>query len=390
MQQQLIFILTLGVFSIINTEMGVIGILPLVAERYAVSISEAGLLVSLFALAVAVSGPVLPLLFSRFNRKHIMVLVLGLFTVCNLVSAFAESFTLLLVARVLPAFLHPVYVSLAFSVAAASVKPEQAPQAVARVLVGVSAGMVLGVPVISYLAGVTSLQTAMLAFAVVNAVALAATLFVIPSLPVEQRLSYGSQLGVLKEGRVWLALGAVIFLNGAVFGVFSYLAEFLGQITGLSTALVSTALFIYGLANILGNLVGGRLLSWNAVRFARFFPLVLMALYVLVQQLQTLAWPMLVLIFIWGVTAGAGVNLQQYLITQAASEAPDFANGLFLVGANIGTSAGAYICGLLIAGMGLPSLTMGGMLFIVLSMLTILLLLHKEQHAVAKEAALEQ
>ena len=75
----MIFILTIGVFSIINTEMGVIGILPLLAERFGVSIPQAGLLISLFALAVAFSGPVMPLLFSGMERKKVMLLVLGLF-----------------------------------------------------------------------------------------------------------------------------------------------------------------------------------------------------------------------------------------------------------------------------------------------------------------------
>ena len=77
----LIFILTLGVFSIINTEMGVIGILPIIVSNYGVNISTAGLLVSLFALAVAVSGPTLPLLLSRFNRKFIMIMVLAVFCI---------------------------------------------------------------------------------------------------------------------------------------------------------------------------------------------------------------------------------------------------------------------------------------------------------------------
>lgn len=374
MNASYLLILTIGVFSIINTEMGVIGILPMIAERYGVAISQAGLLVSLFALAVAVSGPVLPLLFSRFNRKYIMVLVLGLFTLCNLVSAFTDNFNVVLVARVLPAFLHPVYVSLAFSVAAASVAPEQAPKAVAKVLVGVSAGMVLGVPVVSYLASITSLEVAMLSFAAVNAIALLATILCVPSLPVKERLTYGSQMQVLKHANVWLALGAVIFLNGAVFGVFSYLAEYLGQITHLPAALVSGALFVYGAANILGNMVGGRLLIWNAARFAKYFPLSLLIVYLLFGFGGSLTWPAFIIIFLWGVTAGAGVNLQQYLITRAAHEAPDFANGLFLVGANIGTSVGAYVCGLLIASSGLNTLLYGGILFIAFSVATIFFL----------------
>ena len=90
----LIFILTIGVFGILNTEMGVIGILPSIAEHFHVSVSKAGWLVSLFALVVAVSGPTMPLLFSGINRKKVMLLVLGVFVLGNIVSIFTSNFTI--------------------------------------------------------------------------------------------------------------------------------------------------------------------------------------------------------------------------------------------------------------------------------------------------------
>lgn len=118
----LIYILAVGVFGIINTEMGVIGLLPSLADHYNVSVSQAGLLVSLFALAVAIAGPTMPLVFSGIERKKVMLLVLGIFVMGNIVSIFTSNFTIALVARIIPAFFHPVYCSLAFTVAAASVK----------------------------------------------------------------------------------------------------------------------------------------------------------------------------------------------------------------------------------------------------------------------------
>ncbi|HSU78794.1 MAG TPA: MFS transporter, partial [Candidatus Angelobacter sp.] len=114
----LIFILTIGVFGILNTEMGVIGILPAISEHFHVSISKAGWLVSLFALVVAVSGPTMPLLFSGMNRKKVMLLVLGVFVLGNTISIFTTNFTILLIARIVPAFFHPIYCSLAFTAAA--------------------------------------------------------------------------------------------------------------------------------------------------------------------------------------------------------------------------------------------------------------------------------
>ena len=88
----LIFILAVGVFGILNTEMGVVGIIPQVSERFGVSVPDAGLLVSGFALIVAIAGPTMPLLFSKMNRKHVMLLSLGVFSVCNVAAIFAPPY----------------------------------------------------------------------------------------------------------------------------------------------------------------------------------------------------------------------------------------------------------------------------------------------------------
>ena len=180
----LVFILTFGVFSILNTEMGVIGILPLIAENYEVSISTAGLIVSLFALAVAICWPILPLLFSGMNRKHVMLFVLGIFIVGS---------------RSPPSHQTLRYWSLHVSFRLFSILSiahwhlrsqrrqsprKKRPKAVAKVFVGVSAGMVLGVPLSSLIATSTSLFYAMLFFAAVTIVAFVATLLFVPSMPV--------------------------------------------------------------------------------------------------------------------------------------------------------------------------------------------------------------
>ena len=126
----LILILTIGVFGIINTEMGIIGILPLIAKVFNVSVSTAGFLVSGFALGVAIAGPTMPLLFSNVNRKTAMMLSLGIFCISNVVSIFTHSFTILMIARIIPAFFQPVYVSMAFTMAAQAVEEAHAQQAI--------------------------------------------------------------------------------------------------------------------------------------------------------------------------------------------------------------------------------------------------------------------
>lgn len=369
----LILILTIGVFGILNTEMGVIGILPEIAEHFNVSVSAAGWLVSIFAIGVAVSGPTMPLLFSGINRKKVMVLVLIVFVIGNIVSIFTSNFIILLIARLIPALFHPVYCSLAFSVAADSVDKEEAPKAVAKVFIGVSAGMVVGVPIVSFVAGISNLQMALAIFAIVNIVVLIATLLFVPSIPVQEKISYGVQLNVLKNTNTWLAVIIVILLNAAIFGVYSYLADFLQSVTHVSSTFTSLLLFIYGAANIIGNILAGRLLVDKPAKTTVALPFLMGATYLILFFAGQFTFPMALIILIWGVLAGLAANINQYIITTAASEAPDFANGLFLSACNIGTTIGAAAGGVFIAKMGTQYVVLVGLLSLVLTAVFIFL-----------------
>lgn len=369
----LVFILTAGVFGIINTEMGVTGILPLIAEHFHVTVPEAGWTVSIFALVVAISAPIMPLLFSGINRKKVMLLALGVFTLSNIISMLTSNFTLLLIARALPAFLHPVYVSMAFTVAAASVSKEKAPKAVAKVFIGVSAGMVLGVPVTSYIASEVSFTMGMMFFTVVNALVFVATLLFVPSMPVKEKLSYGAQLNVLKKKIVWCSIIAVTLINGALFGFFSYMSDYLRTVTEVSYSVISILLLIYGLANIIGNVIAGKQLATNPIRSMIFIPFALFTFYICIFILGEWLAAMTVIILILGILAGYGQNTMQYMITEAAPEAPDFANGLFLLSANLGTTVGAAACGAFITFFDTRYSVIGSLLFLAVSIVFVAL-----------------
>ncbi|KQL52768.1 arabinose ABC transporter permease [Heyndrickxia shackletonii] len=371
--KQLLLILTIGVFGILTTEMGITGILPALAEHFNISISKAGLLVSLFALAVAISGPTMPIFFSGINRKTVMLLVLGIFVIGNIVSMFASNFTVLLVARVVPAFFHPIYCSLALTVAATSVSKEEAPKAVSKVILGVTAGMILGVPITNFIANQTSIELSILFFAILNAIAFVATLIFVPSLPVIERLSYGAQIRVLKKPIVWLAIATVIFIGSATSSINSFITEYLGTVTNITGNTLTLALFILGISSLIGNLAGGNLLTKNAVKTAMFFPILLVIVHILSFFTGKSTFPMMITILLWGILFAISNNVSQYWITSAAPEAPDFANGLFLAFSNLGITFGTAVGGFFISGMGTQYIVLGGIIFLVLSFVSILL-----------------
>src|SRR3982074_2069154 len=190
----IVYVLALGAFALITTELGVIGILPQVSEAFGITIDRAGWLLSGFALVIALLGPWMTLLFSRVNRRLSLCFVLFVFFISNIASVFAPNFGILLLRRILPAFVHPVFWSVGMSVAAASVEPKRSSRAVSIVFTGFSAGIVLGVPIASFASGPGGWGAGFIVFSGLNAVALVAHLILLPSMPVIPKLSFGSQL----------------------------------------------------------------------------------------------------------------------------------------------------------------------------------------------------
>lgn len=366
-QRLLVPLLALGVFAIINTEMGVVGMVPLISEYFGVSIPAAGWSVTIFALVITVAGPVMPLMFSRFNRKYVLMLVLTLFVICCAIAALTTNFAVLLSSRALAALFHPVYVGLAFTLAANSVLPAERPKAIARIFIGVSAGMVLGVPASSYIANELSYSAAMFFFAATNGLVLLLTIVIVPSMPVTHGQSYGTQLKALKRSVVWLAIGATIFTNGSTFGFFSYLADFMETLGHFDAAQVSLALCLYGGANIVGNVVAGRLLASRPKLAITLTPwlvgAIILTLYGTIAQIFTA----MVVIVVFGIINGMIGNNCQYLLGKAAHDAPDLANGLFLSSANCGTAIGTALCGIFIGAWGIAASVLGALIMVVFS-----------------------
>lgn len=227
----LIFTLAFGTFSILNTEVGILGILPLIGSRFGVSVATAGLFVSLFALVIAVFGSIMPVALKKFDRKKVMLLTLLLFTLANVIGGMVTSFNWALFFRLLPAILHPVYCSLAFTIAAETADNGQASKAVSRVMVGVSAGTVLGTPLTTLIANNISYSAAMYFFALVNFVALVLNFVVLPSFKnsadsVEESAN-ANTTGVLKRGSLWVSGLGTILIGSTLFIVYGYVSDLL-------------------------------------------------------------------------------------------------------------------------------------------------------------------
>ncbi|MCZ8521608.1 MULTISPECIES: MFS transporter [Paenibacillus] len=365
------YIIALGIFGIINTELGVVGILPQITDNFQISVSQAGMLVSMFALIIALSGPFMTLLFSGINRKKILAGVIALFAISNLVSAFAPNYTVLLIVRVLPAFLHPVYFSVAFAAAASSVPKEQSARAVGRVFTGVTVGMVLGVPITSFIGDQFSLEAAFLFSAMINIITCIGIISWIPSLPVTEKLSYGKQLKVLVKPQLWLTIAAACFILASLYSVYAYFAEYLGKVTNMNGKTISAMLILFGASGVFGNLQAAKLLSKNMIKTTISYPLVMGAVYLLISYAGAYIIPMTVLIIVWGAIFTGGLIVSQTWLTSEASEAPEFANSLFVSFGNLGIALGTVTGGWFLSQLGIHQIIYSGIAFLMLAFICI-------------------
>ncbi|MFF2794740.1 MFS transporter [Lysinibacillus xylanilyticus] len=369
----LIFILAVGVFGIITTEMSIVGVLPQIARKFEISTAQSGLLVSIFALVVAISGPFLILLVSGINRKLLLLTTIFIFAISNIFYAYTTHFEVMLIFRIIPAALHPLFFSIALVTAANLVPPEKSGRAVSKVFLGVTVGFALGVPLTSYLAEQFSLEIAFLFGAIVNAVAFIGILILLPSMPVKEKMSFGKQVGILRKAELWLNIGTVIFIFAAMFSVYSYFAEYLAKVTHMNGSSISIMLLIFGVIMILGNFLFGFLLQKNMLKTVILFPVLYLFVYLFVYYLGSYFVPMIFMVFIWGIVHSGGLIVSQAWLISEAKEAPEFGNSLFVSFSNLGITLGTSFGGWFISQLGIQQLIWSGFIFSLLSLVLILI-----------------
>lgn len=347
-QKFLIPTLMFGVFSLLSMEFGAFGIIPIISQEFSVSVADAGWVVSIFALIVAFTAPISPLLVSKFNPQSVMLVCLAVFSLSSLAAAFTTNFLLLLLLRALPAFFHPVYFALALSVAAKSVPQSEMAGAVSKIFVAISAGMTLGVPLTSYIASKINLEAGFIFFALINAIAFFATIFFVKTQKQVQKTQIKEQLYILTKPVVWFSMAVVIFALGGMTGFYSYMSEFLLNYTQIDFTLISIVLFVYGLMNVVGNHLAGKLLVQRPKQTIFAVPFILLGFYIVLFFVGGFEYTTIALIAALGVFVGIYNNAVHYMMTSPVPQAQEFANGLYTSTANIGVSLGTMLCGLFI------------------------------------------
>jgi MFS transporter, DHA1 family, inner membrane transport protein len=351
--------LTLSAFAIGTTEFVIVGLIPTIAASLGVSVPSAGLLVSLYALGVAIGAPVLTALTGRVKRKHLLLGLMALFTVGNLVAWMAPGYEALMAARVLTGLAHGVFFSIGSTIATGLVPKEKAASAIALMFTGLTVALVTGVPLGTFIGQTFGWQSTFLAVSMLGIVAFIGSSILIPdNIPNSKPASLLTQLSVLKKPRLLLVYAMTALGYGGSFIAFTYLAPILQEVSGFSASSVSLVMLVYGVSVTIGNIWGGKLADKKGpIRALQIvFFLLALVLFVLTFTAPN-AWLALGTVLVWGAVAFGNVpGLQVYVVQRAELDAPqavDVASGLNIAAFNIGIAGGAWGGGLIVAHLGL-------------------------------------
>ncbi|MCH8620470.1 MFS transporter [Undibacterium sp. TS12] len=351
--------LTLSAFAIGTTEFVIVGLIPTIASNLGVSVPSAGLLVSLYALGVAIGAPVLTALTGHLPRKQLLLGLMALFTIGNLVAWVAPNYEALMAARVLTGLAHGVFFSIGSTIATSLVSKEKAASAIALMFTGLTVALVTGVPLGTFIGQHLGWQATFLAVSLLGVIALVGSALLIPSDIVGSApASLLTQMAVLKKPRLLLVYAMTALGYGGSFIAFTYLAPILQDISGFSANAVGLVMLVYGVSVTFGNIWGGKLADRKGPIAALQIVFALLALVLLVLTVTAHnQWAALLTVLAWGAVAFGNVpGLQVYVVQRAGRDAPqavDVASGLNIAAFNVGIAGGAWGGSLIVKHLGL-------------------------------------
>lgn len=353
--------LTLAAFAIGTTEFVIVGLIPTIAGDLHVSLPSAGLLVSVYALAVAIGAPLLSALTGRWPRKALLIGLMGLFTLGNLVAWQAPGYASLVMARILTGLAHGVFFSVGSVVATRLVPREKAARAMATMFSGMTVAFVLGIPLGTWIGQHFGWHASFLVVAVFGLIALLGAMALVPA-DIEQppAAPWNRQWRVLLQPDLLRVYAMTAIGYGGSLIAFTYLASILQQMAGFAPKQLGPVLMAYGISVAVGNLWGGRLTDRHGPIIALAILFGLLSLVLVTLGLTMHSKPLLVMtVLAWGAVAFGNVPALQVLVLRQAErtvpDAVDLAAGFNISAFNLGVAGGAWIGAEVVTRIGLAA-----------------------------------
>ncbi|EED67273.1 MFS transporter [Comamonas testosteroni] len=356
-----LFALAVGAFAIGTTEFTPMGLLPVIADGVQVSIPTAGMLVSAYAVGVMLGAPVMTLLFSRFGKRAALMGLMVLFTVGNLLSAFAPGYTTLLLSRLVTSLNHGAFFGIGAVVAASVVPRDKQASAIAAMFMGLTIANIGGVPAATWIGQQVGWRLAFGGTAVLGLITIAALWLALPKGEPGTRPDVRRELKVLARPEVLLAMGTTVLGAGAMFALYTYVAPVLAEITHASPGFVAFALVLIGIGFTLGNTLGGKLADWSLDGATKIILALLAVIMALLPLVMTTHLGAAIGLVVWGAAAFGIVPPVQMRVMQAAAQAPGLASSVNVGAFNLGNAVGAALGGFVIGqGLGYAAVPLVG------------------------------
>jgi DHA1 family inner membrane transport protein len=369
--------LSLSAFAVGTAELIIMGLLPAIATDLSVDIPMAGLLITGYAIGVAVASPVLALLTSSMSRKLLLLGVMCIFVVSNALCAIATTYWELLAFRLVVACCHGLFFGVAVVIAMRLAPEGRHASAISLVVAGNTLSQILGVPIGTAIGNSFGWRTAFWAIAAASIVAAVAVWLLVPRVGNEgaAKSNLRAEVAAATRPGVLLCYGIIVLFMTGVFSFFAYIVPLLTTVSGVPTSYVPWVLVGMGVAGFFGNLAGGRLGDWRPTATMVGILATVTVLLVVLSQATAITWATITLLWLIWLSGFGFVAPVQARIVKAASDAPNFASTLISTAFNIGIAGGAALGGAtLAAGWNYSTLPLIGAAMMTLALIGTLML----------------
>ncbi len=344
-----LIVLALSVFAAVTTEMAPVGLLPAIGHSFGVAESTAGLLVSLYAVLVAVLAVPLTLATRRVPGKRLLLIAMGSYAVSNLIAALAPSLAVLAAGRALGGITHALFFSVFIGYATRLVPPAQTGKALALASAGASAGFVLGVPLATALGNAAGWRASFAALAALMAVVLVLLAIVLPDVRIQ---ADERRPGPRRLRRLVPVVGSNTLAFLGQYSLYTYVSVLLLR-AGASTAVIGPVLLVFGVCGLIGIWASGPRLD----RHLRGSALVILAVLGAGIAAAGAGFPVLALVIaagaVWNGAFGALPSVFQTAAVRTQATSPELAGAWINASANAGIAVGAALGGAVLGAVGI-------------------------------------
>lgn len=324
----------------------IVGVLPDIAHEYHDSLSQLGLLVTVFALVYAAFTPVITSLANRWHRHHVLLVLMIIFLVGNTWSALATNFISLLLSRILTAMVAGAIISIILVMASFVAPYNRRASLVSWVFAGFSIASVIGIPIGTIISTNFSWHDSFWMVTVITVIALGFLFWLVPRDTPQVRSSLKKQFVLFKDRRVVLGVFFIVSICAADYTIYTYIRPLITNEMGFDNTWLNWLLFAMGIFFIFGNKFGGYLADRGGIHRLPVIYAVMTVLYLAFAPLLAFKWVAILVVGLLCIAFSCyGSSTQLMFLDIAEKEYPqslDLASSLNSIFANIGISLGSF------------------------------------------------